>query len=81
MIRIHLLSLLAAYDLGASAKLLQAINDDSTDGVNTQRPINLDEPEAPGTITEMNWTEHLEQEKCASIVCSELSDTNALFKC
>ncbi|KZP16254.1 hypothetical protein FIBSPDRAFT_1047623 [Athelia psychrophila] len=55
--------LLAAYDLGASAKLVQAINDDSGDSVSRQRPIDLDKPKATGPITEKNWTEHLEQEK------------------
>ncbi|KZP16253.1 hypothetical protein FIBSPDRAFT_748982 [Athelia psychrophila] len=55
--------LLAAYDLGASAKLLQAINDDSADSASHQRPIDLDEPKSPGTITENNWTEHFGEYK------------------
>ncbi|KZP16280.1 hypothetical protein FIBSPDRAFT_63876, partial [Athelia psychrophila] len=58
--------LLAAYDLGASAKLLQAINDDAGDSVGIQRPIDLDEPKAPAPITEKNWTEYLGQQKSYS---------------
>jgi hypothetical protein len=56
-------SILAAYDLGAPACLIQAIYDDE---VKLQRPIDLKEngvvPEGvikSGEITEANWTKWL----------------------
>lgn len=61
-----MLSLLAAYDLGATAKLLQAIYDQEK---KTLSPINLlDRKEqiigTLGTvITKENWTEHIGFEK------------------
>lgn len=72
---------MAAYDLGASAKLVQAINDDSGDSVSRQRPIDLDKPKATGPITEKNWTEHLEQEKCVLAVLVEPARVDVLCCC
>ncbi|KAF7985825.1 hypothetical protein HWV62_492 [Athelia sp. TMB] len=51
--------LLAAYDLGASAKLLQAINDDASDGVKILLPIRQGPPDLLETVTLGNWTEFL----------------------
>jgi hypothetical protein len=55
--------LLAAYDLGASAQLLEAIYDEEA---KMQRPIMLDQDEGvlkPGVINESNWTKYLGEEK------------------
>jgi hypothetical protein len=56
-------SILAAYDLGAPASLIQAIYDDEA---KIQRPIDLKDnglvPEGvikPGEINEANWTKWL----------------------
>ncbi|KAF7985836.1 hypothetical protein HWV62_514 [Athelia sp. TMB] len=51
--------LLAAYDLGASAKLLQAINDDASDGVKTLLPIQKSPSDHLETVTLSNWTQFL----------------------
>lgn len=60
-------SLLAAYDLGASAKLLQAINDDASDGVKTLLPIQSSPSDHLETVTLNNWTQFLGKEK--SVAC------------
>lgn len=60
-------SLLAAYDLGAPAQLIQAIYDDEA---KIQRPIDLrtngaapEDVPKPGVINDTNWTEYLGNEK------------------
>lgn len=58
-------SLMAAYDLGASAQTLQNIYDDD---VKYQRPIKLAEDHKKiETITANNWTEHLGDEMYAYV--------------
>jgi hypothetical protein len=52
-------SLLAAYDLGAPPKLLQAMYDNDAKPL---RPIGLDEVDHP-TVTTQNWREYLGVEK------------------
>jgi len=61
-------SLLAAYDLGAPAKLLQAIYDEEQ---KMQRPVDLGNKETSiedvslSDITKENWQTFLGQERCA----------------
>ncbi len=61
-------SILAAYDLGASAKQLQAIYDctkDSLDGINLADRKSKTIEKQRVEITSKNWHEILGQEKCA----------------
>ena len=80
MISIELLctSLLAAYDLGASAKQLQEIYDREKEGLSplhlADRKTNTVE-EQHVEITLSNWTEYLGQEKYV-FVCSVLMNLN-----
>lgn len=61
-------SILAAYDLGASAKQLQAIYDrtkDSLDDINLADRKTKAIEKQQVEITSKNWPEFLGQEKCA----------------
>jgi hypothetical protein len=56
---------LAAYDLGAPTKLLQAIYNSD---IKSLRPIDVVEKKELQPLTGKNWTEFLGQEKSASSV-------------
>jgi pre-mRNA-splicing factor ATP-dependent RNA helicase DHX16 len=56
---------LAAYDLGAPAKVLQAIYDTN---IQPLRPIDIVEKNQLELVTEKNWTNFLRQEKSVSSV-------------
>jgi hypothetical protein len=62
---ISVVSILAAYDLGAPAKVLQAIYDTEA---KILRPIDSVEKKALENLTQQNWTNYLGQEMCVPVI-------------